>query len=149
MLSGKSVPIPLHPCDSKFLQIVKSPRGQLEWVPPRSSTGSEQQACGLTAQQEIILNKTSCPNIFFGVSKMGPLTSSKCQLPLRIKLLFKKRKIRSNKERTVSQWERHKCTHLAHSANGASRFVLFKRKLASLASKQPQSGEINTENAKS
>lgn len=64
-------------------------------------------------------------------------------------LVFWKKKIKSNKERTVSPSELHKCTHLAHSSNWASRFVLLKRKLASLALKQPWSGEINTEDAKS
>lgn len=61
----------------------------------------------------------------------------------------KKKKIKSNKANTVSQSELNKRTHLAPRSNWTSRFALLKRKLASLASKQSQSGEINTEDAKS
>lgn len=155
LLSGKSVSNPLHPSDSKFLQGPES-EGLLGPLAGELPTPQEQhslwalQAFGLSPQREIILDKTSCPNVFFGFPRMGPLAPSECQLSLRIKLSFKKRKkIKSNKECTVSQSELHKCTHLAHRSNWASRFVLLKRKLASLALKQPHSWEINTEDAKS
>lgn len=149
-----SVPNPLHPSDSKFLQgpdsesLLGQLRGELP-TPEEQPSLWAQQAFGLSPRQEIILDKTSCPNVFFGFPRMGSLASSECQLSLRIKLSFKKKKIKSNKECTVRQSELHKCAHLAHSSNWASRFVLLKRKLASLALKQPHSWEINTEDAKS
>lgn len=46
------------------------------------------------------------------------------------------------KQRVHCQSELHKCTHLAHSSNWASRFVLLKRKLASLASNSPKVGKL-------
>lgn len=80
--------------------------GQQVWVLQKNSTDSELQAC-LTPQQKIILDKTSCPNVFFGFSRMGPQAYSECQLPLRIKLSFKKKKKSNQTKSTLSVNQSH------------------------------------------
>lgn len=108
LLSGKSVSNPLHPSDSKFLQGPES-EGLLGPLAGELPTPQEQhslwalQAFGLSPQWEIILDKTSCPNVFFGFPRMGPLAPSECQLSLRIKLSFKKRKKNQIKQRVHCQ----------------------------------------------